>query len=183
VRLGPLKWRQLPLACESKIARKAIYLMIRDVTMSKTSLCDWGVLCLTSNRTLLGRRRVQYFQTPNSQLTITLHCCVTFNGSSIITTGIPYALINNSAGKFIAPSLDSTQEAVTKAPAADHLAIASFKYLLLPKDLNTYPSLDERKAKARAHFISCQLLMDKSLHRTYIMSNCLHCFSLKRLVK
>jgi phosphate transport system permease protein/phosphate transport system substrate-binding protein len=92
-----------------------------------------------------------------------------------LTTGIPYALINNSAGKFIAPSLDSTQEAVTNAaaakflPAGDHswakvsllnspgsntYPIASFTYLLLPKDLSTYPSLDQRKAKALADFIS-----------------------------
>ena len=33
-----------------------------------------------------------------------------------LTTGIPYALIKNSSGKFIAPSLDTTQDAVTNAP-------------------------------------------------------------------
>jgi phosphate transport system substrate-binding protein len=92
-----------------------------------------------------------------------------------LTTGIPYAIINNSAGKFIAPSLDSTQEAVTNAPAAKSLPagdhswtkvsllnspgsntypMASFTYLLLPKDLSTYPSLDQRKAKALVDFIS-----------------------------
>jgi phosphate transport system substrate-binding protein len=38
-----------------------------------------------------------------------------------LTTGIPYTLIKNPASKFIAPSLDSTQEAVTNAPAANSL--------------------------------------------------------------
>ena len=85
-----------------------------------------------------------------------------------LTTGIPYALIQNSAGKFVAPSLDSTQEAVSNAPVANDLPagdqswnkvsllnspgsssypIVSFTYLLLPKDLSTYPSLDQAKAK------------------------------------
>jgi phosphate transport system substrate-binding protein len=92
-----------------------------------------------------------------------------------LTTGIPYALINNSAGKFIVPSLDSTQEAVINAPAAKSLPagdhswtkvsllnspgsnaypMASFTYLLLPKDLSTYPTLDQRKTKALVDFIS-----------------------------
>jgi ABC-type phosphate transport system substrate-binding protein len=38
-----------------------------------------------------------------------------------VTTGIPYALIKNSAGKYIAPSLDSTQQAVINAPVAKSL--------------------------------------------------------------
>ena len=38
-----------------------------------------------------------------------------------LTTGIPYALIQNSAGKFVAPSLESTQEAVSNAPVAKNL--------------------------------------------------------------
>ena len=91
-----------------------------------------------------------------------------------LTTGIPYALIKNSAGKFIAPSLDSTQ-AVTKAPASKSLPaddhswtkvsllnspgpttypIATFTYLLVPKDMSTNPSLDQTKAKALVDFIS-----------------------------
>jgi phosphate transport system substrate-binding protein len=92
-----------------------------------------------------------------------------------LTTGIPYALIQNSAGKFVAPSLDSTQEAVSNAPVAKNLPagdqswakvsmlnspgsatypIASFTYLLLPKDLSTNPNLDQTKAKALVDFIS-----------------------------
>src|SRR5215469_18985137 len=85
------------------------------------------------------------------------------------------AFIKNSAGKFITPSLDSTQEAVTKAPASKSLPagdqswtkvsllnspgpttypIAAFTYLLLPKDMSTNPSLDQTKAKALVDFIS-----------------------------
>jgi phosphate transport system substrate-binding protein len=92
-----------------------------------------------------------------------------------LTTGIPYALIKNSAGKYIAPSLDSTQQAVSNAPVAKNLPagdqswakvsmlnspgsntypIASFTYLLLPKDMSTHPSLDQRKAKALVDFIA-----------------------------
>jgi len=92
-----------------------------------------------------------------------------------LTTGIPYALIKNPAGKYIAPSLDSTQQAVSNAPVAKSLPegdqpwtkvsllnspgpttypIATFTYLLLPKDLNTNPSLDQTKAKALVDFIS-----------------------------
>jgi phosphate transport system substrate-binding protein len=92
-----------------------------------------------------------------------------------LITGIPYALIKNSAGKYIAPSLDSTQQAVSNAPVAKSLPegdqswtkvsllnspgpttypIATFTYLLLPKDLSTNPSLDQTKAKALVDFIS-----------------------------
>ena len=92
-----------------------------------------------------------------------------------LTTGIPYALIKNSAGKFIAPSLSTTQEAVTNSPVANSLPagdhswtkvsllnspgsntypIASFTYLLLPKDLSSNPNLDQTKAKALVDFIS-----------------------------
>ncbi len=92
-----------------------------------------------------------------------------------LTTGIPYALIKNAAGKFIAPSLNTTQEAMTNAPVAKSLPagdqswtkvhmlnspgsntypIATFTYLLLPKDLSTTPSLDQTKAKALVDFIS-----------------------------
>jgi phosphate ABC transporter phosphate-binding protein len=92
-----------------------------------------------------------------------------------LTTGIPYALIKNSAGKFVAPSLDSTQQAVSNAPVAKNLPagdhswakvsmlnspgsnaypIASFTYLLLPKDMSTNPGLDQTKAKALVDFIS-----------------------------
>jgi len=92
-----------------------------------------------------------------------------------LTTGIRYVLIQNSAGKFVAPSLHSTQEAVSNAPIAKNLPagdqswakvsllnspgsntypIASFTYLLLPKDMSTTPSLDQTKAKALVDFIS-----------------------------
>ncbi len=92
-----------------------------------------------------------------------------------LTTGIPYALIKNPAGNFIAPSLNSTEAAVTDAPVAKSLPagdqswtkvsllnspgsstypIATFTYLLLPKDMSTNPSLDQTKAKALVDFIS-----------------------------
>jgi phosphate transport system substrate-binding protein len=38
-----------------------------------------------------------------------------------LTSGIPYALIKNSAGKFIAPSSYTTEDAVTNAPAVKSL--------------------------------------------------------------
>jgi len=38
-----------------------------------------------------------------------------------LTTGMPVALIKNSAGKFIAPSLDTTQEAISNSPIAKNL--------------------------------------------------------------
>jgi phosphate transport system substrate-binding protein len=92
-----------------------------------------------------------------------------------LTTDIPYALIKNAAGNFIAPSLNSTQAAVANstianslpagdeswtkvsllnAPGSNTYPIASFTYLLLPKDLSTNPSLDQTKAKALVDFIS-----------------------------
>ena len=92
-----------------------------------------------------------------------------------LTTGIPYALVKNSAGQFVAPSLNSTQAAVANAaivkslpagdkswakvqllnsPGSSTYPIASFTYLLLPKDLSTNPSLDQTKAKALVDFIS-----------------------------
>jgi hypothetical protein len=66
-------------------------------------------------------------------------------------------LIQNAAGKFVAPSLDSTQQAVNNAPAAKSLpegdqtwtkvsllnspgpttySIVTFTYLLVPKDMS-----------------------------------------------
>jgi len=92
-----------------------------------------------------------------------------------LTTGIPYALLKNPAGQFVAPSLNSTQSAVTNSaivkslPAGDQswakvqilnspgptaYPIASFTYLLLPKDMSTNPNLDQTKAKALVDFIS-----------------------------
>jgi phosphate transport system substrate-binding protein len=92
-----------------------------------------------------------------------------------LTTGIPYALIKNAADNFIAPSLNTTQAAVANSPIANSLPagdqswtkvqmlnspgantypIASFTYLLVPKDMSTNPSLDQTKAKALVDFIS-----------------------------
>ncbi|MFZ0511118.1 MAG: phosphate ABC transporter substrate-binding protein PstS [Candidatus Nitrosopolaris sp.] len=92
-----------------------------------------------------------------------------------LTTGIPYALIKNAAGNFIAPSLSSTRAAVANStianslpagdqswtkvqmlnsPGANTYPIATFTYLLLPKDLSTNPDLDQTKAKALVGFIS-----------------------------
>jgi phosphate transport system substrate-binding protein len=71
--------------------------------------------------------------------------------------------------------LNSTQQAVSNAPVATNLPagdqswakvsmlnspgpttypIATFTYLLLPKDLSTNPNLDQTKAKALVDFIS-----------------------------
>jgi phosphate transport system permease protein/phosphate transport system substrate-binding protein len=99
-----------------------------------------------------------------------------------LTTGIPYALIKNSAGKYIAPSLDSTKQAVSNAPVSKSLPegdqswtkvsllnspgpttypIVTFTYLLLPKDLS--------KTKAKKRLLTLyhgQLLMDKSWRQT-----------------
>lgn len=92
-----------------------------------------------------------------------------------LTTGIPYALVKNTAGQFVAPSLNSTQAAVANSaiakslpagdkswtkvqmlnsPGSSTYPIASFTYLLLPKDMSTNPSLDQTKAKALVDFIS-----------------------------
>jgi phosphate transport system permease protein/phosphate transport system substrate-binding protein len=92
-----------------------------------------------------------------------------------LTTGIPYALIKNLAGQFVAPSLNSTQAAVANSaivkslpggdqswakvqmlnsPGSNTYPIASFTYLLLPKDISTNPNLDQTKAKALVDFIS-----------------------------
>jgi phosphate transport system substrate-binding protein len=92
-----------------------------------------------------------------------------------LTTDIPYALIKNAAGNFIAPSLNSTQAAVANStitnslpagdqswskvsllnsPGSNTYPIASFTYLLIPKDLSTNPSLDQTKAKVLVDFIS-----------------------------
>ncbi len=92
-----------------------------------------------------------------------------------LTTGIPYALIKNPDGKFVEPSLNSTEAAVTNspitkslpagdqswtkvsllnAPGAASYPIASFTYLLAYKDMSTNPSLDQTKAKSLVDFIS-----------------------------
>jgi ABC-type phosphate transport system substrate-binding protein len=92
-----------------------------------------------------------------------------------LTKGIPIALVKNPTGNFIAPSLDSTQEAVSnavalnslpaghkswskvsmlKAPGPESYPIASFSYLILYKEMSANPSLDQTKAKILVDFIS-----------------------------
>ncbi|MDQ3903670.1 MAG: substrate-binding domain-containing protein, partial [Thermoproteota archaeon] len=90
-----------------------------------------------------------------------------------LTTKMPYAFLQNQAGKFIEPSISSTEAAVSasapnlpkgdqpwdsvsvvNAPGADSYPIASFSYLLLYKELSTNPSIDNAKAKALVDFIS-----------------------------
>ena len=90
-----------------------------------------------------------------------------------LTTQMPYAYLQNQAGKFIEPSISSTKSAVSasasnlpkgdqswesvslvNAPGADSYPIASFSYLLLYKELSTNPSIDGTKAKALVDFIS-----------------------------
>jgi phosphate transport system substrate-binding protein len=90
-----------------------------------------------------------------------------------LTTQMPYAYLQNQAGKFIEPSISSTKSAVSASAAnlpkgdqswesvslvnaagADSYPIASFSYLLLYKELSTNPSIDGTKAKALVDFIS-----------------------------
>ena len=90
-----------------------------------------------------------------------------------LTTKMPYAFLQNQAGKFIEPSISSTEAAVSasapnlpngdqpwdsvsvvNAPGAESYPIASFSYLLLYKELSTNPSIDNVKAKALVDFIS-----------------------------
>jgi len=92
-----------------------------------------------------------------------------------LTKGIPFALVKNPTGNFIAPSLDSTQEAVgnavalnslpagdrswtkvsmLKAPGPESYPIASFSYLLLYKEMSADPSSDQTKAKTLVDFVS-----------------------------
>lgn len=93
--------------------------------------------------------------------------------SYALTTKMPYAFIQNKAGKFIEPSLDSTKEAVSasapqlpkgdgswasvsmvNAPGDASYPVASFVYVLLYKELSTNPSIDQTKAKALTDFFS-----------------------------
>jgi len=90
-----------------------------------------------------------------------------------LTTQMPYAYLQNQAGKFVEPTISSTKSAVSasasnlpkgdqswdsvslvNAPGADSYPIASFSYLLLYKELSTNPSIDGTKAKALVDFIS-----------------------------
>ena len=90
-----------------------------------------------------------------------------------LTTQMPYAYLENQAGKFIEPTLESTRAAVAataptlpkgtaswehisvvNAPGGDSYPIASFSYLILFKELSTNPSIDQAKAKALVDFMS-----------------------------
>ena len=90
-----------------------------------------------------------------------------------LTTKMPYAFIQNKAGKFIEPSLDSTKAAVSAsvpqlpkgdgswssvsmvdAPGDTSYPIASFTYVLVYKELSTNHGIDQSKAKALTDFFS-----------------------------
>ena len=89
-----------------------------------------------------------------------------------LTTKMQYAFLQNKAGKFIEPTLDSTKAAVSasapqlpkgdaswesislvNAPGDSSYPIASFVYVLLFKDLSNNPNINEAKAKALVDFI------------------------------
>ncbi len=90
-----------------------------------------------------------------------------------LTTNMQYAYIQNQAGNFIEPSLESTQAAVsasaatlprgeeswetvsmTNAPGADSYPIASFSYLLLYNELSTSPQISSmEKAREVVNFV------------------------------
>ncbi len=89
-----------------------------------------------------------------------------------LTTQMDYASVQIQEGNFILPSVNSTTAAVsaeastlpsgseswsnvtiTDAPGQIPTPISSFSYLLLYKDLNTNPSIDEQKAKAIVDFV------------------------------
>jgi phosphate transport system substrate-binding protein len=93
-----------------------------------------------------------------------------------MTTGMKHAAVQNQAGNFIQASINSTEAAVAaaapslpagdqpqswtnvtmvNAPGADSYPIASFSYILLYKELNTNPSLnDQNKAQNLVDFIN-----------------------------
>ena len=89
-----------------------------------------------------------------------------------LTTGMPFAHIQNQEGNFIAPSLESSEAAVSaaaetlpagdeswtnvtlvNAPGADSYPIASFSYLLIQKELSDNPTMTQEKATALVNFI------------------------------
>ncbi len=90
-----------------------------------------------------------------------------------LTTGTPFAYIQNQEGNFIEPTLESTAAAVAasaetlpagdeswynvtlvNAPGAESYPIASFSYLLLYKELTDNPSITQEKATALVDFIN-----------------------------
>jgi phosphate transport system substrate-binding protein len=97
--------------------------------------------------------------------------------SYALTTGMNYAYIQNQAGNFIEPTLESTRAAVTAAAGAlpageeswdtvslvnaagvDSYPLASFSYLLLYKEMSTSPKIDsQEKAKAIVDLVAWAL--------------------------
>jgi phosphate transport system substrate-binding protein len=90
-----------------------------------------------------------------------------------LTTGMPYAYIQNQEGTFVEPTLASAEAAVAasasnlpagdaswnnvtlvNAPGADSYPISSFSYLLLNKELADNPSMTQAKATALLDFIN-----------------------------
>jgi phosphate transport system substrate-binding protein len=90
-----------------------------------------------------------------------------------LTTQMPYAYIQNQAGNFVEPTLDSTKAAVAATsqslpkgdaswehvsvvnpPGTNSYPIASFSYLLLFKELSTNPNIDQAKGQALVDFMS-----------------------------
>jgi ABC-type phosphate transport system substrate-binding protein len=87
---------------------------------------------------------------------------------------MPYAFLQNKAGKFVEPTLDSTRTAAASAssslpagdkswesvsllnePGENSYPIASYSYLLLYKELSTNPNINsQEKAKALVDFLS-----------------------------
>ncbi len=89
-----------------------------------------------------------------------------------LTTGMTVGFVQNQAGSFVEPTLDSTKAAVAasapnlpagngdwsnvtmvNAPGADSFPIASFSYLIVDKDLSANPTMTEQKAKSLVDFI------------------------------
>jgi phosphate transport system substrate-binding protein len=90
-----------------------------------------------------------------------------------LTAKMNYATLQNKAGNFVLPSINSTMAAVaesasalpkgteswtnvslTNAPGKNSYPIASFSYIILYKDLSVNPSIDSQKAKSITKFLS-----------------------------
>lgn len=93
--------------------------------------------------------------------------------SYALSTGMPYAFLQNREGAFVEPSFDTIQAAIeaaatalpkgddsweqvstTDAPGANSYPIASFSYILLYKELTDNPTMDREKAEALVNFLS-----------------------------
>ncbi|AFU57922.1 ABC phosphate uptake transporter, substrate-binding protein [Candidatus Nitrososphaera gargensis Ga9.2] len=92
--------------------------------------------------------------------------------SYALSTGMPYAFLQNREGVFVEPSFETIQAAIessatslpkgdesweevstTDAPGANSYPIASFSYILLYKELTDNPSIDHRKAETLVNFL------------------------------